>query len=71
MSPPIRRSGPPPRKAAPTSNTTGSDSTRGTDEFDFDSRVVHQVRCTRCGKWLSDAASKERHMGDRCAKAAD
>ena len=28
------------------------------------------VRCTRCGRWLTDGRSKKRHMGARCAARA-
>ena len=33
-------------------------------------RVVEQVRCSRCFRWLSSDASKARMMGAHCAKAA-
>jgi len=39
----------------------------GTDGFGCDRRTVEQVRCLRCGRWLTDTASKDRHMGAHCA----
>ena len=84
--PPKRRSGPPPRKAAPTSNTTGKDNTHGTDtELDltlvganadiwaalFAGEFRLAVPCSRCGRWLVNNDSKRAGIGAHCAAQAD
>ena len=83
--PPKRRSGPPPRKAAPTTNTTGKDNTHDTDMMVdlalvgansdiwaalFDGKFRLAVKCDTCGRWLTAGASKAAGRGPSCAARA-